>query len=285
MMRTNPSHRGTHLLLAAMALFASAIVPSRGEAQSHAHDEEARALYEAGRVAFDDGRFEAALDRWTESYALVELPALLYNIGTAHDRLGHVAEALDFYERFLEANPDAPNRNYVERRVEVLSAQAAALERANPTDSDEHGDPGEGALGAGATTDDAVSEAGSDEASADDEAEAPRGQPAGAIVVASLGVAVLGAAIATGVVSNGRYADLEERCPGGVCPADAQDDIDALQGINLATDVLFAAGGALLVGGVIGWIVKATQGDDDEEDRAAVQLDVGPGSLVLRGTF
>jgi tetratricopeptide (TPR) repeat protein len=90
-------------------------------------DEEARALFRAGRAAFDEGRYEAALERFEQSYALSERPALLYNIGQAADRLRHDARAVDAFERYLaETEPDAPNRTAVEARLVVLRRQLEA---------------------------------------------------------------------------------------------------------------------------------------------------------------
>ena len=50
-------------------------------------DEEARQLFEAGRVAFTAGRFQSALDSFRRAHELSGRPLLLYNIGTCYDRL------------------------------------------------------------------------------------------------------------------------------------------------------------------------------------------------------
>ena len=104
---------------------------------------EARALFEAGRNAFEDGRFDAALQRFTEAYALSHRPELLYNIGQAADRLRHDAEAVRAFEQYLELVPDAPNRRRVELRLEALrrlmaeassaSASASATDATSPS--------------------------------------------------------------------------------------------------------------------------------------------------------
>lgn len=89
-------------------------------AQSDASDEEARALYQAGRVAFDDGRFDDALEYFERSHELSGRPQLLYNIGSAADRLRRNAMALEHFEAYLEALPDAENRRSVEARIRLL---------------------------------------------------------------------------------------------------------------------------------------------------------------------
>ncbi|MCX7807199.1 MAG: tetratricopeptide repeat protein, partial [Deltaproteobacteria bacterium] len=75
-----------------------------------AKDQEARALFQAGQVAFEDGRFEDALQYFRRSYELSGRPALLYNIGLAADRLRRDEEALSAFERYLAEVPDARNR-------------------------------------------------------------------------------------------------------------------------------------------------------------------------------
>ena len=50
-------------------------------------DAEARAHYQAGQLAFDQGRFENALESFRMAYALSQRPELLYNIASAADRL------------------------------------------------------------------------------------------------------------------------------------------------------------------------------------------------------
>lgn len=98
------------------------------EAPSSSRDAEARALFEAGRVAFGDGRFEDALAHFQRSHELSGRPELLYNIGTTADRLRREAEALEAFEGYLAAVPDAPNRREVEGRLRVLREELAREE-------------------------------------------------------------------------------------------------------------------------------------------------------------
>lgn len=84
------------------------------------HEAEARTLFEAGRMAFTDGRFEDALDSFERAYELTELPVLLFNIGTSLDRLQRNSEAISAFEGYLEGVPDAENRSEVESRLAAL---------------------------------------------------------------------------------------------------------------------------------------------------------------------
>jgi tetratricopeptide (TPR) repeat protein len=109
------------------ALMAWGPAPAAADADT---DEEARALYQAGRIAFDQGRFDSALDYFQRSYELSGRPALLFNIGTAADRLRKDKIALEAFERYLEEVPDAADAASVRSRIGVLRAAVEADEAA-----------------------------------------------------------------------------------------------------------------------------------------------------------
>lgn len=87
---------------------------------SSAIDTEAHALFEAGRSAYNDARYEDALGYYQHSYELSHRPELLYNIGQCEDRLRHDAEAIAAFEEFLAARPDAPQRAEVTVRLDIM---------------------------------------------------------------------------------------------------------------------------------------------------------------------
>ncbi|MBO6933733.1 MAG: tetratricopeptide repeat protein [Deltaproteobacteria bacterium] len=95
-------------------------------AQSNDLDQEARALFEAGRVAFDAGRYEDALEHFDDAYARSRRPRLLYNVGLAADRAGRVDLAIRAYSKFLDSVEDSPHRATVEGRLAELRAQGAS---------------------------------------------------------------------------------------------------------------------------------------------------------------
>jgi tetratricopeptide (TPR) repeat protein len=85
-----------------------------------ASEEEARIVFEEGRDAFEHGQYTVALAKFRRSYELSGRPTLLYNIGIAHDRLREDEEALDAFDRYLAAVPEAANRDEVESRAAQL---------------------------------------------------------------------------------------------------------------------------------------------------------------------
>ena len=97
-------------------------------------DEEARMLFEAGRVSYAAGRFEDALGYFQRAYEISHRPVLLYNVGSAADKLRRDAVALTALRSYLEGVPNAENREEVEARIRVLAEVVAAAEaRQTPT--------------------------------------------------------------------------------------------------------------------------------------------------------
>ena len=85
-------------------------------------------LFEAGRVAYAAGRFEDSLDYFQRAHGMSGRAILLYNIGSAADKLRRDAVALDAFRRYLEAMPTAENRAEVESRIHVLEQVVAAAQ-------------------------------------------------------------------------------------------------------------------------------------------------------------
>lgn len=85
-------------------------------------DAEARARFDAGRIAFAASRYADALGDFERAYELSGRAELLYNMGTCLDRLRRDDEAIEIFGRYLEALPDAPNRLEVETRLEAMRA-------------------------------------------------------------------------------------------------------------------------------------------------------------------
>lgn len=88
-----------------------------------AQDRLARTHYDAGSSYYQQGRYEDALREFEEAYRLsseTRKPALLYNIGLAHERLGHLTEAIGSLQRYLEASPHADDAEIVTERIHTL---------------------------------------------------------------------------------------------------------------------------------------------------------------------
>lgn len=114
----------TGAIALALAFAAAFLVPGRATAQAGGADveldAEAQEWFQAGRMAFSNGRFDDALQAFRKAHSLSERPELLFNIGSAADRLGRDEEALEAFEAYLRERPDAPNRAEVEGRIREL---------------------------------------------------------------------------------------------------------------------------------------------------------------------
>jgi len=220
--------------------------------EEEAYDEEARMLFEAGRRAFDDGRFEEALGHFQRAYELSGRPQLLFNVASAFDRLGRKREGAEWYGRYLEEAPDAPNRNFAERRIEILEREADEDERA----------AAEAAAAAAAA------------AAAQEERSL-----VGPIALLAGGGAAAVTALATGLVANKIYADLESQCPEGFCDDSLRDDADRMDRLAIVTDVLLVVAVGALTGGVLWWVLGGG------EDEPTTEASCGLGGCELRVSF
>lgn len=113
-------------LAAALAITIAAFShPVSAQTEPAARDDEAHALFEAGRMAFSEGHYEDSYERFSEAYRLSQRPELLYNMGSAADRLRRDELALEHYRAFLAAVPETPQRLDVEHRIAILEGAAA----------------------------------------------------------------------------------------------------------------------------------------------------------------
>jgi hypothetical protein len=79
-----------------------------------ARADEAETLYKRGQAAFDAGMYDEALKAWQDSYTRSQAPGLLFNLGQAFRLRGHPGDcalARDRYRRFLDLDPDSPQRD------------------------------------------------------------------------------------------------------------------------------------------------------------------------------
>lgn len=230
--------------------------PAEGTAQgtSEARDEEARSLFQAGRTAFGDGRYADARDYFRRAYELSGRAELLYNVGTAEDRLRNDEAALEAFEAFLAAQPEAANRTEIEGRIAVLREAIAARTPVptDPTPTPSSSGPtllwtwvaGAAALATGAT------------------------------------------AIGLWVAANDQYATLENGCLAltGACTRDEVGATGVETYVTLTN--VFLVSSLVLVGATgVALALELTSGPSDSDAAPRVALGIGLGSLTLEGTF
>jgi len=92
---------------------------------------EARRHFRNGMSLIAQGQFDQGIAELQEAYTIKPHPNVLYNIARAYLDAGRSAEALDWYRRYLAANP--PDSDSVRATIAKLEATVKAAEAANPT--------------------------------------------------------------------------------------------------------------------------------------------------------
>jgi len=88
-----------------------------------------------GQRLLEHGRTQEAIAEFRRAYELRADPRFLYDIAEGYRRLGLVDQARFFYERYLAAAPDAPDREDVEAALAALGRPAPARPPAVPAPS------------------------------------------------------------------------------------------------------------------------------------------------------
>jgi len=87
---------------------------------------EARRHYDAGTEAYKAGDYDKAIEEFEAGYQLKPEPQQLYNLGQSCRLAHHPERARDYYQQYLEAMPDAPNRTTVEQRLAEVEKEIEA---------------------------------------------------------------------------------------------------------------------------------------------------------------
>ncbi len=85
----------------------------------------AKKAYEQGTAHYKKGEWDLAIEQFELCYKNLPQPVFLFNIAQSHNKAGRPQQALDFYKRYLNDAPTAPNRAEVEQTVAELEQQVA----------------------------------------------------------------------------------------------------------------------------------------------------------------
>lgn len=248
-------------VLALVLVVLGTCAPSASAQSSEVRDEEARALFSAGRLAFEAGDYEHALEDFRQAYDRSPRPELLFNIAQSADRLRRDEEALSAYRRFLEGVPESPNRPLVEARITFLERASAETSTAPPSEEP----PSEEHLGA-----DEATVAQTPPPSASHELD-----PTGPIVIGAGGAVLVAGAVLLAVGYSDRAS--VEAARDGTSWASVEGAYGRADAEVTAGFVLVGVGAALAVVGVV---ITATLGSRED-----TQVVITPTGLVARGTF
>ena len=104
---------------------------SQRPAASAGAPESPRTHHQRGRRQFDERQYEAAIASYRRAYELKADPSYLLDIAEAYRALEMPERALFFYQRYLSAHPNPPNRPEVE--AEVARLQPLVTTPASPS--------------------------------------------------------------------------------------------------------------------------------------------------------
>jgi tetratricopeptide (TPR) repeat protein len=252
------ARRDPTLLAAAFALLGAiaAVAPCRAlpwaqvaEAQRRPprdpREAQARALFEQGQAAYEEGRYEEAINAFEQAHALSARPLLLYNIANAQERLGLLREALENLRYYLEDAP-ADERPVLERRIRGLEDRVRRQQAEEARRQEEQQRVAEAAARA------AVAQVGAGRMQGPIHA-GPKPPVLGYTLVGLGGAAVV-TGVVFGVLALGARADAAEGCTeaGGatLCTAATRDALSTDTTFSLLADVGVIAGVALAAVGV-----------------------------------
>jgi len=114
------------LRLVGVALFIALAGPSRTAVAAEPTPpsppaaDAAREHYERGLAKYNLAEFEAAIVEFKQSYELSKAPRLLFNIAQAYRLKKDFASALYFYNTYLRADPNPPNLDDVDAKIDEM---------------------------------------------------------------------------------------------------------------------------------------------------------------------
>ena len=90
---------------------------------AHADDPATRAAkrhFDRGEKLFALGKFDEALDEYQKAFDAKPLPGFLFNIGQCYRNLGDLEQAIFSFKKYLKLEPDAPDKDEVEKLIDDL---------------------------------------------------------------------------------------------------------------------------------------------------------------------
>lgn len=113
------------------ALLAALAVGGEARAQTRDQRREFDRLVRSAVAHYERGENREAIQDLERAYALSPSPRLLYNLGRANEAAGDWAAATNYYQRFLDTNPERSAAQVAREALEVARRRAAEAERAD----------------------------------------------------------------------------------------------------------------------------------------------------------
>ena len=236
-------------MLSAVLLAAVSPAAAQEEQPTDPNEIEARNRFQLATTLYAQGRFEEAAAEYLRSYEVSHRPGLLFNVYLCYRDLGQDEQAAAYLRRYLAEESNVENRPLLESRLRALEEQLAAVQMEEEAEQ----------RAADTVRVEAVPE--------------ERGSLVAPIVVMAAGGAYLAVAGALALSARAIHEDLDDRCPLGICTEAAQSDLDRMRRRTIATDVFWGLGAALVVTGLVLFIiVPGGGGGGPDEPSTALRL-------------
>jgi hypothetical protein len=120
--------RGRAMIITITITLVMLMLGVAAHAQPGASDrEEARRAFAAGQAADRQRDWQTAIDHYLRANDLVPHPNTMFNIAVDYERLGKLREAAAWYQRYIDAAPDSPDRDRVIRSLGELRQRPGTL--------------------------------------------------------------------------------------------------------------------------------------------------------------
>jgi hypothetical protein len=111
---------------ASILVLATAMARAQPNANNGCNVRQAKAQFELGQAHIKLGNYELAMIDFEAGYDCIPLPLFLYDIAQMARMSGQRSKALEFYKRYLAAEPTARERPYVLRWIAALTPHSKA---------------------------------------------------------------------------------------------------------------------------------------------------------------
>ncbi|HVK82449.1 MAG TPA: hypothetical protein VM513_00010 [Kofleriaceae bacterium] len=212
--------------------------------------EEAQAHIGKATEAHQKSDFATALKELEAAYALDPQPELLYAIGQVYLKLDRCPDAISYYERYLATAPTLEAAGQAQEAIDACKAKAPPPPPEEPVVPPPPPPPSTSAW---------------------------YKDPVGGALV---GGGVIAAAVGV-VFYLGAQSELDDAEQATLLP-EYQDHVDSARSKRLVSVVLFGAGSAMVVGGIVRYM---TRGDSSEATRVGVVPTSGGGLITWTGGF
>jgi tetratricopeptide (TPR) repeat protein len=259
------------------------IVGGFGHAQddTDGDDDQAKAAagYAEGKKAFEAGKFDDALKKFTEVYNLSGKGDLLCDLAICSEKLGQPDKARAYYDLYLEENPEVKNAPAVCAEI-VARDDSGDQTPVKPIETETETE--------GEVVEEWPPVAQREQFDIEPLVKKKKNneKTLGPGLMIGVGGLVVVSGGLTAIAAYKKHRDLEIACS----PDCTDGQVDSAKKVAIAADVMLIAGGVAVAAGVL-WLVLGSDGEKDGAQAAISRVRAVPiagrqgGGLMLEGSF